>query len=177
MAAVVLRLPDHLRADLKDPRGPIYTDAEALLAHAGSPVVAVGDVVTHHLEAAGRRPDVALVDGRTKRSPAEGPMTALAESGDVTVENPPGTLTCGLLRAVREAIDADRPVRIVVDGEEDLAAIPALAILPTGGSVVYGQPDAGMVLVPGDAEIRTWARAFLQTMEGDAERALAILEG
>ncbi|ESP89204.1 rpo operon protein, partial [Candidatus Halobonum tyrrellensis G22] len=32
-----LRLPDDLRSAFKEPLGPVYTDAEALLAEAGDP--------------------------------------------------------------------------------------------------------------------------------------------
>lgn len=175
MADVVLSLPDELRDDLKEPRGPVFTDPTALLAEVGRPLVAVGDVVTYHLEEAGGRPDVALVDGRTEREPAKGPVGRLAESGDIHVENPAATLTADLLVALRDGLDADDRVLIVVDGEEDLAAVPALAVVPPGGSVVYGQPGAGMIHVAVTETVRSWARDFLRRMDGDPERALALL--
>ena len=64
---VLLELPADLRSELKDPLGPIYQDADELLAAAGEPVVAVGDIVTYHLLEAGYYPALALVDGKTKR--------------------------------------------------------------------------------------------------------------
>ena len=177
MSTVLLSLPDSLRAELKEPWGPVFEDAEALLAEAGEPLVAVGDVVTYPLEAAGRPPDVSLVDEKTERSPvADHVAEALEErSADVTVENPAATLTEALLVALRDAVDAVQPTRIHVDGEEDLAALPAIVVAPDGASVVYGQPGEGMVQVSVTPEARERAEAFLRGMDGDVERALSIL--
>ena len=38
-------------------------------------------------------------------------------------------------------------MKIVVEGEEDLATLPAILYAPPGSVVVYGQPDEGSVLV------------------------------
>ena len=180
MATVLLSLPDELRAELKDPWGPVFEDAEALLAEAGEPLIAVGDVVTYHLESSGRRPDVSLIDEMTERSAVEAHILEAAGEPDVTVENPAATLTDDLLSALAEAIesaDADgNPTRIHVEGEEDLATLPAIVAAPDGASVVYGQPGEGMVLVTVTPETREAAAAFLREMEGDVEAALALLE-
>jgi len=173
----VLSLPESLRSELKRPLGPIETDAESLIAAVDGPLVTVGDIVTYHLEEAGRTPDVALFDSRTKREPvAESIGAALAE-GDVRVENPAGTLTADLLVALRETIDAREPVRIRVDGEEDLAALPAIIAAPEGASVVYGQPGEGMVHVQVDQAARERARDIVSRMDGDAAEAFDLLAG
>jgi len=174
----LLRLPAALRDAFKEPLGPVYEDAPTLLADAGRPVIAVGDVVTAHLREAGHAPAVAVVDGMTKREPvSEEVATALSDGdGRVPVENPAGTLTVELLVALREAVAAAEPSVLHVTGEEDLATLPALVLAPDGASVVYGQPDEGMVAV--DArEARAEARDLLGQMDGDTARALAILDG
>jgi hypothetical protein len=171
----VLSLPADLRAALKEPFGPVYADAEALLADAGTPLLAVGDVVTHHLLAAGARPHVAVVDGRTERDPAPDEVLAALPDPDVTVENPAGTLSRDLLVALRDAVTADDATTVAVDGEEDLAALPALYLCPAGGSVVYGQPGEGMVLAGADGADR--ARRLLARMDGDTAGARALLDG
>ena len=179
MATVLLSLPDDLRTELKDPWGPVFSEAEPLLAAAGEPIVAVGDVVTYHLESAGRRPDVSLVDEMTERSAVEAHILEAAGEPDVTVENPAATLTDDLLAALAEAIEAagtdGTATRIHVEGEEDLAALPAIVAAPDGASVVYGQPGEGMVLVTVTPETRESAAAFLRGMEGDVEAALALV--
>ncbi|MFC6974939.1 GTP-dependent dephospho-CoA kinase family protein [Halomicroarcula sp. GCM10025709] len=179
MATVVLELPAALRTALKEPLGPIYTDTAALLADAGDPIVAVGDIVTYHLLEADRTPDVALVDGRTHRSAVDEAVEAAVDGFDreVTVENPAATLTEELLAALRAGLDDDGTTLLVVDGEEDLAALPAVLAVPPSGSVVYGQPDEGMVLVTPDGDARDRARSLLERMDGDSDRALAVLRG
>ena len=172
----MLSLPPALREAFKQPFGPVYTDAEALLADAGRPVLAVGDVVTHHLRAAGHEPRLAVVDGRTEREAAPDEVRASIPTPDVTVSNPAAELSRDLLVAVRDAVRSEEPTTVAVDGEEDLAALPALYCCPEGGSVVYGQPGEGMVLADA-AATRERARDLLGRMDGDVAGALAVLDG
>jgi len=171
---VVLELPADLRSELKEPLGFLYTDTGDLLADAGTPLVAVGDIVTYHLLSAGRVPEVALVDERTKRSAVDPEVTDTISGFDrrVDVDNPPGTLTRGLLDALRESVAADGTTLVDVDGEEDLAALPAVLAVPVGGCVVYGQPDEGMVLVEPDEATRERARSLLERMDGETAAVL-----
>ncbi len=55
--------------------------------------------------------------------------------------------------------------RIEVDGEEDLAAIPAILMAPEGARVLYGMPGRGMVVVIVDSSARSKAKALLDLME------------
>jgi len=178
---VVLSLPDALRPELKAPLGPVYTDAADLLAAADpdAPLVAVGDVVTAHL-LGGRRPDVALVDGKTERTAVDRGVRDAIESGAFPehrrVANPPATLTADLLSELRAAFERGASTLIeVTDGEEDLAALPAVVLSPDGASVVYGQPGEGMVLARVDDRTRATVRDLLDRFEGDHERAAALL--
>jgi len=177
VADVLLKLPRALRSELKEPMGPLYIDADELLADAGDPLVAVGDMVTYHLLASGRVPDLALVDERTKRSAVETEVSDAITGFDrrVTVENPPGTLTRELLTAVREGLDAAGTTLLDVDGEEDLAALPAVLAVSETASLVYGQPDEGMVLVTPDGATRERVRSILSRMDGDPEAAFGIV--
>ncbi len=177
MTETVVSLPRALRSELKEPLGPIFTDAETLLESAGSPLVAVGDVVTYHLESVGVTPDVALVDGLTKRDTVE-PEIRDAVSDDarhVAVENPAGVLTEDLLSALVSAIDSTAATVLVVEGEEDLAALPAVLAVPEGGSVVYGQPDEGMVLVQVTSDVQEDVADLLARMDGDTGRLFSLV--
>lgn len=198
----MLELPDALRSELKRPLGELYTDPPALLtavdthADGAAPLISVGDVVTAHLVAAGRQPDVAVIDGRTEREPVDSEIEATLDGlagRQITVSNPPATISEELLHALREAIQADdastiqaddastiqadEHVTISVDGEEDLAALPAILLADTGGSVVYGQPAEGMVHVAVDASVAATARDLLAQFAGDTDRALSICDG
>jgi uncharacterized protein (UPF0218 family) len=175
---VVVELQRALRPELKEALGPIFTDANTLLAEVDSPLVAVGDVVTYHLIGAGRIPDVALVDERTERSAVDPEIREGIEGFDreVTASNPQGTLTADLLTALRGAIDRAATTLIDVDGEEDLATLPAILLAPRGASVVYGQPGEGMVLVTVDGAATDRARELLSRMEGDTGRLWTVLD-
>ncbi|SNR38770.1 GTP-dependent dephospho-CoA kinase family protein [Halorubrum vacuolatum] len=184
----MLTLPDSLRDAFKDPLGPVTTDTDALLAAAAdtraehdapnAPLVAVGDVVTYHLREAGRVPDVALIDGRTEREAVDTQIDealAAADERRVYVENPPAELSEALLIALRDAIATPEATIIEVDGEEDLAALPAILAAPDGATVVYGQPGEGMVRIAITPERRAHARELFVAMDGDVEGALAAL--
>lgn len=147
MVRTVATLPESARASFKDPLGPVFRETDALLEDVGSPIITVGDVVTYHLERAGVTPDVAVVDGISEREPVSDDIERGIPDADreVTVENPPGTLTEPLLRALEEALDTESTTLVRVDGEEDLATLPAVLVAPIGASVVYGQPGEGMV--------------------------------
>ena len=174
----LLVLPDDLRHELKEPMGPIETDADRLLETVDGPLIAVGDVVTYHLLEAGHRPDVALVDGRTKRSEVDEEIReAVTEGASIEVRNPPAELSVPVVRALRRALSTDNPTTILVDGEEDLVALPAIVAAPEGASVVYGQPDEGMVHVQVTDDRRTDMRDLLERFEGDTERFWELLEG
>ncbi|WP_348613526.1 GTP-dependent dephospho-CoA kinase family protein [Halobaculum rarum] len=173
----MLTLPDDLRGAFKDPMGPVYTDPERLLADAGHPIVAVGDVVTYHLRVAGRDPDVAVIDGKTKREAVGEEIAAVldGENRRLEVDNEPATLSTAMLDALVEALASDDPIVIHVTGEEDLATVPAIVAAPEGASVVYGQPDQGMVLVDVTTESKREARDLLGKLDGDTAGALAAL--
>jgi uncharacterized protein (UPF0218 family) len=180
----VLRLQDSLRASLKEPFGPVYTDPSALLADASAPLIAVGDVVTAHLLEAGHTPAVALVDERTERAAVEdwvAKAVAGAEGFDheLTVTNPAAVLSESLLLALRVAIagaDADGAnTLLTVDGEEDLATLPAVVAAPAGATVVYGQPGEGMVRVTVDEATKSEVRDLLLRMDGDTEHFFFLL--
>ncbi|NEU55637.1 DUF359 domain-containing protein [Halorussus sp. MSC15.2] len=171
-----------MRGELKEPMGPIFTDAERLLAAAGDgPLVAVGDVVTYHLERAGVVPDVAVVDGLTEREEveddvAEGVARLGQSAREVRVENPAATVTREMVVALREAIADTVPTVIVVEGEEDLVTLPAIVAAPLGASVVYGQPGEGMVLAEVTADAKDRMHDLLGRMDGDAGALFEILD-
>jgi len=184
----VLSLPESLRGAFKDPLGPIYTETATLLEEVkrvdtdiepafDAPLIAVGDVVTGHLLAAGRQPDVAIIDGKSERETiSEELETTLAghDGPQITVENPAATISEQLLLALRDAAENPEPVMITVEGEEDLATLPAIVLAPVGSSVVYGQPGDGMVHVAVTESSTDEARRLLERFEGDVQAALSI---
>ncbi|QPV64735.1 GTP-dependent dephospho-CoA kinase family protein [Halosimplex litoreum] len=176
---VVLELQSALRADLKDPFGPVSTDTAAVLAAAGDPLVTVGDIVTYHTLGAGAVPDLAFVDERTERAAVDDEVSDGIEDDRFdrvrAIENPPGTLTAALFDALADGLAADERTLVRVDGEEDLAALPAIATAPAGASVLYGQPGEGVVHVTVDPQVRERVVDLLGRMDGTPSRAFDAL--
>ena len=132
----VLRMHPRAEPELKTPMGTLYKGPEeapdiAMLAALEELntseliLIAVGDVTVATLLALDVVPDMAFVDGQTKRQALEE-----EEQVDLTAfhhvlhaENPPGVLTPSLQLAVAEAAALEQPVVVVVDGEEDLAPL------------------------------------------------------
>ena len=173
----LLVLPDDLRSELKTPLGPIETDADVLLEEIDGPVITVGDVVTYHFLEADCAPDVALVDERTKRQQVDDEIreTVAAET-NLEAVNPPAEISEDVVCALLEGLAAEGSTTILVDGEEDLVALPAIAAAPEGSSVVYGQPDEGMVHVVVTDDARAEVRDLLERFDGDVERLWELLD-
>lgn len=172
----LVRLPDGMRGELKDPLGPVHTDVERDLL--GEKVVTVGDIVTYHFLEAGVVPDVSVVDGRTEREDAgEDVIRRWRELPEgARVRNEAGTISRELVEAMREALAGDGGVRIEVVGEEDLAVLPAIVLVDPGDTVVYGQPGEGMVYVGVDLEVQEEVLGLLRRMDvRDEEELLGLL--
>jgi uncharacterized protein (UPF0218 family) len=82
----------------------------------------------------------------------------------IEVKNPAATLTKGLIDVIRDSLNSDERVKIIVDGEEDLATLPAILYAPLGSAVVYGQPDEGSVLVDVTPEMKLKIDEFMKQM-------------
>ena len=147
----MLRLPEEMRPLLKRPLGQLFSSttpaAERLRELRPIRLISVGDVVTAEILAAGLKPDIAVMDSKVMRGPAEDKLKRAIEAFEATVvrvKNPAGKIT----QELREAFKVEKfPLKIIVDGEEDLATIPAVLSAPMGSVVVYGQPGEGLVLV------------------------------
>ncbi len=155
--SLTLVLPDHMREELKRPWGPVIeeTQLDERLEGKG-PLATVGDMTTATLHRMGYLPQLAIVDYQTKR--AKDPMweEATAQVGEMTVSvrNEAATITSLMYNRIIEAWASPTTVKLVVDGEEDLAALPAILHAPEGATVIYGIPDMGLCLVHVDEGAR-----------------------
>ena len=171
MPRAVATLPPDARASFREPLGPVYEDAQRLLSDADTPIIAVGDVVTYHLVEAGAPPKVAVVDGKTKREAASEEVRAGVPDADrvVAVESEAATISAELLSVLVDAIRADGTTLLRVEGEEDLATLPAVLAAPIDASVVYGQPGEGMVLANVTSERKERVRDLCELLETTEE--------
>lgn len=143
--------PDVL-ARLKKPFGILLPDAEvtkdkvASAVRGATKVITVGDATTERLVGFGIVPDVAVVDGKERRYRRSYPEPAGAK--EMKCKNPAGVISKEAVVVLQQALAAaEAPVRVTVDGEEDLLALPLFVMAPDGAVVLYGQPLEGLVIV------------------------------
>ena len=58
-----------------------------------------------------------------------------------------------------------RNFKIIVDGEEDLAALAAIKTAPENSIVFYGQPGEGLVKVCVDEKIKEEVQGIIKRMD------------
>jgi hypothetical protein len=126
-------------------------------------VITVGDRVTETAAELGRVPDVQIVDGVEKRKKRVAPD--IPRAVEIEVKNPPATITAEAVRGIRAAFRGKKPARVLVEGEEDLLAIPAVVLAPMAANLYYGQPHEGVVLVKVDAKAKSRSRRILAEMK------------
>lgn len=142
--------PDQLK-QFKKPFGILIPDSHinkdtiSLVLKDAAMVIAVGDRTTERLEEFGIIPDIAVVDGQEKRFRRD--FAGKYDADKVRCKNPAGSITKEAIEVLEKCIAAKKPVRVLVDGEEDLLALPLFIMAPDGSVVLYGQPNEGMVAV------------------------------
>ena len=162
------RLPEDLRTRLAAPLGTVYSAQEAKgpdferLVRTSAMAITVGDRVTDTLGAMGRTPEVQVVDGVERRVVRAVPTVPYARL--IRIKNPAGMLTEEAIAGMKSAFLGKKPVRVQVEGEEDLMAILAIAMAPVSATVFYGQPGVGVVVVRADAVAKSRNRAILSQM-------------
>jgi uncharacterized protein (UPF0218 family) len=135
---------------LKKPFGTLVPDAHVTkqkvlsLAKGATRIIAVGDATTERLLSFGITPDLAVVDGKERRHERDYPEYSAKE---MRCANPAGTISRKAVEVLQGALVQKQPVRVVIEGEEDLLALPLFVMAPVDSIVMYGQPLEGLVVV------------------------------
>jgi hypothetical protein len=136
---------------LKQPFGTLIPDKDVTkqklssMLKGSKKVIAVGDATTERLLGFGITPDVAVIDCRERRS-KRSPL-ANYQARELRCANPAGTISRDAVKVLQDALQMSPPVRVLVNGEEDMLALPFFAMAPEGSTVMYGQPLEGLVVV------------------------------
>lgn len=147
------RLGEGIRNKLKKPLGQIITVDKI---HPDNSYISVGDITTVSLLQKKFQPILSIVDLKVQRADVFHHLTS-----DVHVQNPPGQISKSLILAISKALKRNSPQIIMVNGEEDLATIPAILLSPLGTTVLYGQPKKGIVEVKVDLKIKDYLSQIL----------------
>ena len=137
------------RQKLKKPFGTL-TKIDKSQAKKYPPYIAIGDITVKNFLAVDTQPKISIIDFLVERQKMFNQLSELgfaANNPDVIVKNIPGQISADLITAVKKSQNVKNRSIILVDGEEDLAAIPAILLSPLGKYIYYGQPQRGAVKV------------------------------
>jgi uncharacterized protein (UPF0218 family) len=166
------RLTPELRKKLKKPIGTLLRGSfnetmkklKDLVEKENPPmIVSVGDSVSKNLTENDMFPKLSIVDNKVMRKRIQ--PIALTADKTLYVKNPPGTITDEALATIQEALEHNRRVKIVVDGEEDLLTLATVLYAPENSFVVYGQPLEGIVVVKVTEQKKKEITEVLKAME------------
>ena len=164
-----MQLPDDLRDQLKNPLGNLISDNDPNKENiikkisAESTIITVGDRTTENMLQLGLKPQVQIIDGLEKRNQRI-VLTDDTVNTNLSCKNPPGEITEESIQVIQKAFSCESPVRITVDGEEDLLVIPVCIHAPKNSIVMYGQPNEGLVIIRVTPEIKAKVQKILDSM-------------
>ncbi len=164
-----MQLPDDLRDQLKNPLGNLIKDNDPNRENiikknsAESIIITVGDRTTENMLQLELKPQVQIIDGLEKRNQCIVPADDTVNT-KLSCRNPPGEITEESIQVIQKAFSCEPPVRITVDGEEDLLVIPVCIYAPENSVVMYGQPNEGLVIVHITPEIQAKVQKILDAM-------------
>lgn len=168
------RLTEEVRKILREPIGLLLTEKDGIIPgrlkrileeSRSRKVIVVGDYTARRLQKHGLDADVYILDNKIMRQPTR-PLD-LDLDRTIYVRNPAGNITEEAWRGVEEAVRSDKRTKVMVCGEEDLLALPAILSSPVGSLVLYGQPRAGLVVVSVTKEKKSEVSRIVERMEED----------
>ncbi|MGN6821782.1 MAG: GTP-dependent dephospho-CoA kinase family protein [Candidatus Nitrosocosmicus sp.] len=123
-------------------------------------IVTVGDTTTDKLLNFGFIPNLYIIDNKEKRILKDTPIEYDVEK-KIYCENKPGEISEQVIDIIKEitVIDFNR-IQIIIDGEEDLLALPLFMLSPNNWTIFYGQPNVGLVVVEIDQALRKKAKSI-----------------
>ena len=164
-----MKLPDSLREQLKIPLGILLPDSHTSkdeiqkYVPQDSYIITVGDRTTEKMIDFQLIPSLQIVDGQEKREKRDPPT--IQNATELIVDNPAAEITLESVSVIKKAFTLKSPVRIFVNGEEDLLVLPACVHAPENSVILYGQPNEGLVIAKITPEIRNKVQTLLDLME------------
>ena len=165
-----MKLPENLRDQLKIPLGDLIKEEnvnkESILNKIDSEliVITVGDRTTENMINLGIMPQIQIIDGLEKRNQRLVPKDDTINT-NLSCKNPPGEITEESTQVIQKAFSSKSPVRITVDGEEDLLVLLVCIFAPENSVVMYGQPNEGLVIAEITDEVREKVQKIVNQMK------------
>jgi len=126
-------------------------------------IITVGDRTTEKMIDFDLIPSLQIIDGLEKRIKRD--IIKLGNAFELKIDNPAAEITLESIEIIKKAFTMNSPIRLTVNGEEDLLVLPVCIHAPENSVILYGQPNKGLVLVQITTEIRNKAQALLDLMK------------
>ena len=143
-------MPETLKDELSRPYGFLFTNNNSLIdflrKKKNSRIITIGDVVTSTLQSYDMIPFLSIIDGKTKRYI----QMKINKENVIRVKNEKSVIRLSVMNLIQKILNDEIKIDkniILVDGEEDLLVIPAILFGKSNDIVLYGQPNAGAVLI------------------------------
>ena len=150
----MLRLDAELNKDiimeLKKPLGKLYPDFEDAVEEIKSSkfLISVGDETFKNLTEHELYPNIGIIDNLIQRK--NHTHDVIRADHILKADNPAGYITDDLWETIGQALelsDNGECYVIEVAGEEDLAVLPCIIMANPETTILYGQPNEGLVLL------------------------------
>lgn len=150
------RLPDNIRNKLKQPFGQIVKANNSLAGKVN--IITIGDISTQSLNSLNLQKKLSVVDFSTARKRIFNSLVDLGfdtNNPTAIIKNTSGQISRALISGMSKRLRSKNQNEVIlVDGEEDLAAICAVLLSPIPSTVFYGQPNRGLVMIEVDIEAK-----------------------
>ena len=181
-------MPESLRPVLQKPLGQVFKDEKSLLQCINTlkhiMIIAVGDIIVDSLLKTGIDPDVKIIDFRSRRKKRTDLFAKLQhiQKGPSLI-NKPGTINLKTAEKLKQLIQSNLSLRakrsnldkeiassssaprddrwLVIDGEEDLLALPAILFAPLNSLVLYGHWQHGIIAVEVNEKMKNKALSII----------------
>ena len=120
-------------------------------------IISVGDIISSELIKNNINPDIVIFDEKQNRQSVTQTIKELLNKFDaeeIRVKNPKGNITQELWNAIKSSITKNNKVKIKVEGEEDLAVMPAIIESDENTAILYGFMKKGFILVKIDKNLK-----------------------
>ncbi len=150
----MLRLDTELNRDiiieLKKPLGKLYPNFEDAIDRIKSSkfLISVGDATFSNLIEHKLYPNLAIIDNLVQRKNYN--HNVIHTENILKTNNPAGYITDNLWETIGEALQLcgnGECYVIEVAGEEDLAVLPCILMASEDTTILYGQPNEGLVIL------------------------------
>ena len=150
----MLRLDAELNKDiiieLKKPLGQLYPDFEDAIQRIKSSkfLISVGDATFTNLIEHDIYPNLGIIDNLIQRKNYD--HDVIHTENILKAKNPAGTITDDLWETIGKALElcnSGECYVIDVAGEEDLAVLPCILMAREDATILYGQPNEGLVVL------------------------------